>query len=149
MMNIFKQVRFMVAPLALFGIAAVFGMAQTPQPPTAPPPSAPPPSAPPGTTTAPTQDNTPGSDITAAPPRYSFGVRIEYFPERFFQTQYVQVNGTNPIQTSNYFGTSVGSKYTLGLSAEYMLNPHVAVGLDFFRHQEEYTQLDQVKSGAL
>ena len=72
---------------------------------------------------------------------------MEYFPERFFQTQYVQTASTNPILNSAYFGTSNGSKYALGLTAEYLLSQHFSVGVDFFYHQEQYTQLDQIKSG--
>lgn len=139
MINICKQVRTTVCAVALLGISA---WAQTVQPPTAPPPT-PPPSTGPSTN----QDNTPGTDATVTPPKYSFGVRIEYFPERFFQTQYVQTNTTNPIQTSDYYGTSAGSKITLGLTAEYLMTKHLSLGLDFFYHQEEYTQLDKVKSG--
>ncbi len=122
-------------------VLGTLSWAQTVQPPTAPPPT-PPPSSP-----STSQDNTPGTDITSKPPRLSFGVRIEYFPERFFQTQYVTTNSTNPILSSQYFGTSAGAKYTLGVSGEYMFTRRVSVGLDFFYHQEEYTQLDQIKSG--
>ena len=113
MINICKQVRLTICTTALLVSSAV---AQTVQQPTAPPPT-----APPGTT----QDNTPGSDIIAKPPRFNFGVRVEYFPERFFQTQYVQTASTNPILNSAYFGTSNGSKYSLGLTAEYLLSQHV------------------------
>jgi hypothetical protein len=35
------------------------------------------------------------------------------------------------------------------LTAEYMVTKRVSVGLDFFYHQEEYTQLDHQKSGLL
>jgi hypothetical protein len=139
MINICKQVRITVCSVALLGISAG---AQTVQPPTAPPPT-PPPSTGPSTN----QDNTPGTDVTVTPPKWSFGFRVEYFPERFFQTQFVQTNTTNPILSSNYYGTSAGAKYTLGLTAEYLLTKHVSLGLDFFYHQEEYTQLDKVKSG--
>ncbi|HTB12303.1 MAG TPA: hypothetical protein VK752_12055 [Bryobacteraceae bacterium] len=139
MNNICKQVRFTICAMAIFGSA---GLAQTVQQPTAPPPT-PPPTTSPSTN----QDNTPGTDITATPPKISFGVRIEYFPERFFQTQYVTTSTTNPIQDSAYFGTSAGSKYTLGLTAEYLLTRRISVGLDFFYHQEEYIQLAQIKSG--
>jgi hypothetical protein len=72
---------------------------------------------------------------------------VEYFPERFFQTQYVTTSSTNPILSSGYFGTSAGSKETLGLTAEYLLTKRLSVGLDFFYHQEEYIQLAQIKSG--
>jgi hypothetical protein len=139
MINICKQVRFKICAVALLGSSA---FAQTVQPPTTPPPT-PPPTTSPSTS----QDNTPGTDITATPPRISFGVRVEYFPERFFQTQYVTTNSTNPILSSAYFGTSAGAKYTLGLTGEYLLTKRVSLGLDFFYHQEEYTQLDQIKSG--
>jgi hypothetical protein len=139
MINICKQVRFTICAVALLGSSA---FAQAVQQPTAPPPT-PPPSAPPGTS----QDNTPGTDITAAPPRISFGVRVEYFPERFFQTQYVQTSSTNPIQNSAYFGTSAGAKYTLGVTGEFLLTRRISIGADFYYHQEEYTQLDQIKSG--
>jgi hypothetical protein len=138
MINICKHVSFTIFAAAILGPAA-FG--QTAQQPAAPQPT------PPAVTTS--QDNTPGSDATATPPRYSFGVRVEYFPERFFQTQYVVLNTTNPIQTSSYFGTSVGSKYTLGLTGEYLMTNRISLGIDFFHHQEEYTQLDQVKSGTI
>lgn len=134
MINIRKQLA-----LTVFALAC---SAQAVQQPTAPPPTAPPSS--PSTAQ---DNNTPGSDITVTPPRFSFGVRIEYFPERFFQTQYVTTAATNPIQNSAYFGTSAGSKYTLGLSGEFLLTRRLSVGADFFYHQEEYTQLDQVKSG--
>lgn len=136
MINICKQVRFTICAVALLGSAT---FAQTAQPPTAPPPTAPP--------TATQQDNTPGVDVTVAPPKISFGVRVEYFPERFFQTQYVTTSTTNPILSSAYFGTSAGSKYTLGVTGEYLLTRRISLGLDFFYHQEEYTQLDQIKSG--
>jgi hypothetical protein len=136
MINFCKQVRFTICASALLGLSA---FAQTVQQPTAPPPTPPP--------TGTTQDNTPGTDITSPPPRYSFGVRIEYFPQRFFQTQYTVINTTNPILNSSYFGTSVGSKYTLGLTGEYLLTRKISIGADFFKHQEEYTQLAQIKSG--
>src|ERR1700722_189724 len=103
MINICKQVRFTICAVALIGCS---GFAQTVQPPTAPPPT-----PPPSTTT--TQDNTPGTDVTETPPRISFGFRVEYFPERFFQTQYTQTTSTNPILSSSYFATSAGAKYTL------------------------------------
>lgn len=135
MINICKQVRFTIYTAALL-VSSAF--AQTVQQPTAPPPTTPPGAS---------QDNTPGTDIIAKPPRFNFGVRVEYFPERFFQTQYVQTASTNPILSSGYFGTSNGSKYTLGLTAEYLLTQRFSVGLDFFYHQEQYTQLDQIKSG--
>jgi len=145
MINICKQVRYTICAVAILGSSA-FGQAV--QQPAAPQqPTVPQPTPPPSTSTTP--DNTPGSDVTVTPPRISFGVRIEYFPERFFQTQYVQTNTTNPILNSSYFGTSVGSKYTLGLTSEYLLTRRISVGLDFFYHQEEYTQLDQIKSGML
>jgi hypothetical protein len=139
MINICKQVRFTICAVALLA-SPVF--AQTVQQPTAPPPT-PPPSAPPGTS----QDNTPGTDVTTTPPRISFGVRVEYFPERFFQTQYVQTSSTNPILSSAYFGTSAGAKYTLGVTGEFLLTRRISIGADFYYHQEEYTQLDQIKSG--
>ena len=142
MIKIRKHVRFTIcATLLLSGLgvaqdASQNGAAQQqpPQPAQAPLP-----------TTA--QENTPGSDIVSPPPRFNAGIRIEYFPERFFQTQYVTTSSTNPILSSAYFATSAGSKYTLGLSAEYMLTRNISVNLDFFRHQEEYTQLDHIKSG--
>lgn len=109
------------------------------------PPQQPPQPPLPAPTTA--QENTPGAEPISTPPRFNAGIRIEYFPERFFQTQYVTANTTNPIQSSAYFATAAGSKYTLGLSAEYMLTRHLSVNLDFFRHQEEYTELDQIKNG--
>ena len=139
MINICKQVRSTICAVALLG-SLVF--AQAVQQPTAPPPT-PPPSGTPSTN----QDNTPGSDVTATPPRISFGVRVEYFPERFFQTQYVTTSSTNPILNSAYFGTSAGAKDTLGLTGEYLLTKRISIGIDFFYHQEEYTQLDQIKSG--
>jgi hypothetical protein len=171
MINICKHVRSTIFAVALLG-PQTFGQTvqqpaaqqpapqqPTPQQPTTQQPTTQQPAAPqappppatttPATTTPATQDNTPGSDVTTKPPRYSFGVRVEYFPERLFQTQYVVINTINPIQNSSYFGTSAGSKYTLGLTAEYLLTDHISLGLDFFRHQEEYTQLDQVKSGLL
>lgn len=129
-----------VLPIICATVFPAFG--QTVQQPTAPPPTPPP-------STSTTQDNTPGSDVTVTPPRYSFGVRVEYFPERFFQTQYVVVNTTNPILNSSYYGTSAGSKYTLGLTGEFLVTKRVSLGLDFFYHQEEYTQLDKIKSGLL
>jgi len=149
MINICKKVRFTICATTLaaalgFAQSATqsttqgTGPAQTPSQQPAPPQT-------PSPTTA--QQNTPGSDIVSTPPRFSAGIRIEYFPERFFQTQYVTTETTNPILSSAYFGTSAGSKYTLGLSAEYMLTRNISVNLDFFRHQEEYTQLDKVKSG--
>jgi hypothetical protein len=147
MNNICKQVRFTIGAVALLGTLAYAQTAQpgSPQQPTpAQQPSAPPPTPPP---TATQQDNTPGTDVTATPPRISFGVRVEYFPERFFQTQYVTTTSTNPILSSGYFGTSAGSKQTLGLTAEYLLTKRISLGLDFFYHQEEYTQLAQIKSG--
>jgi hypothetical protein len=134
MINICKQVRFTFCALVMLGSAAV---AQTVQQPTAPQPT-PPPST--------TQDNTPGIDVTATPPRISFGFRVEYFPERFFQTQYTTTSSVNPILNSTYFATSAGAKYTLGLTGEYLLTKRLSIGLDFFYHQEEYTQLDQIKS---
>jgi len=136
MMNLRKH----VLPIICATVFPAFG--QTVQQPTAPPPTPPP-------STSTTQDNTPGSDVTVTPPRYSFGVRVEYFPERFFQTQYVVVNTTNPILNSSYYGTSAGSKYTLGLTGEFLVTKRVSLGLDFFYHQEEYTQLDKIKSGLL
>ena len=139
MINICKQVRFTIFTAALL-VSSAF--AQTVQQPTAPPPT-----PPPSTTPSTNQDNTPGTDVTATPPRISFGVRVEYFPVRFFQTQYVTTSSTNPILNSAYFGTSAGSKYTLGVTGEYLLTKHISVGADFFYHQEEYTQLDQIKSG--
>jgi hypothetical protein len=135
MINNCKKVRFTFCSLALLGS---FAFAQPAQQPAAPPPT-PPPST--------TQDNTPGADITVTPPRISFGMRVEYFPERFFQTQYAVINSTNPILNSSYFGTSAGSKITLGLTAVYLLTKRISVGVDFFYHQEEYTQLDHQKSG--
>jgi hypothetical protein len=145
MINICKQVRHTICAVALLGSAA-FGQAvqQTaaPQQPTVPQPTPPP-------STSTTPDNTPGSDVTVTPPRISFGVRVEYFPERFVQTQYTQTNTTNPILNSSYFGTSAGAKYTLGLTGEYLLTRRISLGVDFFYHQEEYTQLDQIKSGML
>jgi hypothetical protein len=136
MINICKQVRLTICAAALLGS---LGVAQTVQQPTAPPPTPPP------STTQ--QDNTPGTDATVTPPRISFGVRVEYFPERFFQTQYVVTNTTNPVLNSTYFGTSAGAKYTLGLTAEYLLTRQISLGIDFFYHQEENTQLDLIKSG--
>jgi hypothetical protein len=146
MINICKQVRFTICAVALLGSSA---FAQTAQPPTAPPPTAPPPTAPPSGTppVATQQDNTPGSDVTATPPKVSFGFRIEYFPQRFFQTQFVTINTTNPIQNTAYFGNSAGTKYALGLTGEYLLTKRLSLGADFFFHQEEYTQLAQIKSG--
>lgn len=138
MINICKQVRFTIGAVALLGTLA-YAQTAPPQQPSAPPPTPPP--------TATQQDNTPGTDVTATPPRISFGVRVEYFPERFFQTQFVTTSSTNPILSSDYFGTSAGSKQTLGLTAEYLLTRRISLGLDFFYHQEEYTQLDQIKSG--
>lgn len=149
MINLCKQVRFKIWTVALVG-CSVFGQtvqqpATAQQPASSQQPKVPQPTPPPSTST--TQDNTPGSDQTVTPPRISFGVRVEYFPERLFQTQYVQTASTNPILNSAYFGTSAGAKYTLGLTGEYLLTKRVSVGLDFFYHQEEYTQLDQIKSG--
>jgi hypothetical protein len=145
MINICKYVRLTMLVLVVFA-ASLFGQAvqqpAAPQP-TAPQSGAPQPTPPPSTT----QENTPGSDVTTAPPKYSFGVRVEYFPQRFFQTQFVTLTTTNPITSSNYYATAAGSKYTLGLTAEYLLTNRISVGLDFFRHQEGYTQLDQQKSG--
>src|SRR5580704_4289016 len=142
MINIRKQVRFTICAVAL---VASSGFAQTVQQPAAPQqPQVPQPTPPPSTTTP---DNTPGTDVTVTPPRISFGFRVEYFPERFFQTQYVQTTSINPILSSAYFGTSAGSKYTLGLTGEYLLTKRISLGADFFYHQEEYTQLDQIKSG--
>jgi hypothetical protein len=151
MINICKQVRYTICAVALLG-SSTFGQAvqqpTAPQQPASPQqPTVPQPTPPPSTSTTP--DNTPGSDVTVTPARISFGVRVEYFPERFFQTQYTQTSSTNPILSSAYFATSAGSKYTLGLTGEYLLTKRISLGLDFYYHQEEYTQLDQIKSGLL
>jgi hypothetical protein len=140
MINISKHARFTLCAFALlaspaFAQSGGAEQTSTPQQPAAPP--------------VPTvnQENTPGTDTTVQTPRFSFGFRVEYFPERFFQTQYATVNTINPIQSAGYFAQSAGAKLGFGLTSEYRLNEHLTVGLDFFRHQEEYTQLAQIKSG--
>jgi hypothetical protein len=149
MIKILKHVRFTVCAFALLA-PAVFAQndsaEQASQAAQQPPATAPAATPPPVTPTV-SQDNTPSSDATVATPRYNFGFRIEYFPERFFQTQYVVVNTTNPILSTGNFGTSAGSKLAFGLTSEFRLNDRLSVGVDFFRHQEEYTQLSQIKSG--
>jgi hypothetical protein len=102
--------------------------------------------APPAVPTV-SQDNTPSSDASVTTPRFNFGFRVEYFPERFFTTQYVVVNATNPVSTTGNFGTSAGSKLEFGLTSEFRMTDRISLGLDFFRHQVEYTQLSQIKSG--
>jgi len=138
MINISKHVRFTFCGLALLAVRALAQSADPAQQPPAPAPAA---------TPNISQDNTPTADATVKTPRYAFGVRVEYFPERFFQTQYVTINTINPILSTGSFGTSAGSKMTLGLTGEFRLNRRVFLGVDFFRHQEEYTQLSQIKSG--
>jgi hypothetical protein len=154
MIHILKHVRFMVCAFALLApqiYAQSDGIdqqsAQQAAPAQQPAPPAQQPTAPPSPTVTP--DNTPGGDVTVKTPRYAFGFRIEYFPQRFFETQYVTANTTNPILSTGYFGTSAGAKLAYGLTGEFRLNDHISLGLDFFRHQEEYTQLAQIKSGLL
>ena len=141
MINILKHVRFTFCAFALLALPA---FAQSANPAQQPPATAP---AAPSVTPTVSQDNTPTADATVKTPRYAFGVRVEYFPERFFQTGYVTTNTTNPILSTGSFGTSAGSKMSLGVTGEFRLNHRVFLGLDFFRHQEEYTQLSQIKSG--
>lgn len=132
MINISKHVRFMCCAAALLSARVFAQSTPPPQPPSTPPA---------------VQDNTPGTDTTVHTPRYSFGFRVEYFPQRFFETQYTVVNTTNPIQNTGNFATSAGSKLSLGLTSEFRLTDHLSVGVDFFRHQAEYIQLSQIKSG--
>ncbi len=155
MINISKHARYTLCAFALLAPAAFAQSASAQsnsaaqasqtvqQPGTTQQPAAP---APPATPSA-SQDNTPSSDATVTSPRYSFGFRVEYFPQRFFQTAFTTINTTNPILSTSSFGTSAGSKLSFGLASEFRLNDHVTVGLDFFRHQEEYTQLSLIKSG--
>ena len=140
MINISKHARFTLCAFALLAPAAFAqgnGAAQQSAPQPAPPAAVP----------TVSQDNTPGTDAPVTMPRVSFGIRIEYFPERFFQTQFTTINTTNPILSTSSFGTSAGSKLYFGLTSEYRLTKRVTVGLDFFRHQAEYTQLSLIKSG--
>jgi hypothetical protein len=152
MINISKHVRFafcafaLMAPVAFAQSgSAVQNSNQTPAAP-AQQPTTPPASVPPAAPTV-NQDNTPGSDTSVQTPRFSFGFRVEYFPQRFFETQFVTVNTVNPIQSTANFATSAGSKVTPGLTAEFRLSDHISIGLDFYRHQAEYIQLSQIKSG--
>ena len=144
MINISKHARYTLCAFALLASPAFAqndSAAQASQPAQQ---SAPPPAAAPTVS----QDNTPGSDATAKTPRlFRWNFQIEYLPERFFQTQFTTINTTNPILSTSSFGTSAGPKMIFGLTAEYRLTKRLTLGLDFFRHQEEYTQLSQIKSG--
>ena len=149
MIHISKHVRFTFCA-ALLVARLAFAQSATPaqqQPPATPPNTPAPANTPPPVTPTVGADNTPGTDVTVTPTRYNFGFRIEYFPERFFKTQYVTVNTTNPILSTGSFATSAGSKLAYGLTSEFRLTSRFSVGVDFFRHQEEYTQLSQIKSG--
>ena len=118
--------------LALFASLA-FGQSQTQPPDTKAPSTASAPSA--------------IADGEPKPPRFSFGVRVDYLPQRLFQTQYTTASTTNPILSYAYFGSSPGSRRWLGLTGEYRVKGSVALAVDFFYHQAEYTQLTQIKSG--
>lgn len=147
MINISKHARYTLCAFALLtplAFAQSDNAAQASQP--AQQPATPPPTVPAASPTV-SQDNTPSRDTTVTPPRFSFGFRVEYFPQRFFQTDYTTINTTNPILSTTSFGTSAGAKLSYGLTSEYRLNDHITFGLDFFRHQEEYTQLSLIKSG--
>ena len=91
--------------------------------------------------------SSPNVDPEPKPPRFSIGVKVDYLPQRLFQTQYTTTSSTNPILSTEYFGSSPGSRRWLGLTGEYRLKGDIALAVDFYYHQAEYTQLSQIKSG--
>jgi hypothetical protein len=80
-------------------------------------------------------------------PRFYIGARFDFFPQRLFQTPYTTASSVNPILSYAYLGSSSGSRYWLGLTGEYRLHGNLWLGVDFFHHQAEYTQVTQIKSG--
>jgi hypothetical protein len=135
MINFGKQLRLSWA-LALLA-SHVFGQSQNPSQDTK---SAQTPPA----TAASTSANVDGEP---KPPRFSIGVHVDYLPQRLFQTQYTTASTTNPVLSTAYFGSSPGSRRWLGLTGEYRLKGNIALAVDFYYHQAEYTQLRQIKSG--
>jgi hypothetical protein len=94
------------------------------------------------------QDPAPATDQgEPKPERYHFGILVEYFPQRLFQTPYATASSTNPILSYAYFGRAPDSRYWLGLTGEYNLTDRISLSADFFHHQAEYTQLTQIRSG--
>jgi len=94
-----------------------------------------------------TANTVPASVDEPQPPRFYIGARVDFFPQRLFQTPYATASSINPILSYTYTGSSLGSRYWLGLTGEYRLRGNVWLGIDFFHHQAEYTQVTQIKSG--
>ena len=78
---------------------------------------------------------------------YSFGGRVEYYPFRLFQTKNAAASTSSPIADYTYLGSSHSTKAVLGASGEYRLNRHVAFGAELFRHEAQYSQVTQIRSG--
>jgi hypothetical protein len=101
-----------------------------------------------GQSNNPAQDNAQGNgDVEPQAPRFYIGARVDFFPQRLVQTPYTTASTVNPILSYAYFGSSLGSRYWLGLTGEYRLTRKVWLGVDLFHHQAEYTQVAQIKSG--
>jgi hypothetical protein len=147
MIHICKNVRFAICAGVLLAAPCIAqsGSDGTDQAPQAAQPAAPQPPAAQQTNVPPSTP--PSEDVAPLPPRFSAGFRVEDYPQRMFQTQQATSTTTNPITSSAYFATAAGSRIGLGVTAEYRLTRKISIGVDFFYHQWEFTQLTQIKSG--
>ncbi len=92
-------------------------------------------------------DNPPANADEPHPPRFYIGARVDFFPQRLFETPYTTGASVNPILSYTYTGSSQGSRYWLGLTGEYRLRGNLWLGIDFFHHPAGFTQVTRIKSG--
>jgi hypothetical protein len=91
--------------------------------------------------------DTPADTTKPETRRYSIGARIGYDVTRLFDTNTTTASTTSPIADYTYLGSSHSGKRILAALGEYRLTDHISIAVEFTRHQAEYTQVTQIRSG--
>ncbi|HLH44451.1 MAG TPA: hypothetical protein VKV74_15780 [Bryobacteraceae bacterium] len=96
---------------------------------------------------APSPDTGADTGFPAALRRFYFGIRVEDFPLRLFNTTTAQSSTQQPIADYTYSGSSSSQKAAPAATFEYTINPRLSVGVEFYLTHVKFIQTTQVRTG--
>jgi hypothetical protein len=109
-------------------------------------PAAQPPSTPAQTTDTPApKTSTKSSNVSER--HFFYGLRVEAFPLRLFDTSVRQGATTQPIANYIYNGSSSSQKAAAAGTVEYIVNRHISTSIEFYLTHVKFIQDTQVRTG--
>src|SRR5262249_8822070 len=79
--------------------------------------------------------------------RFYFGLRVEGFPLRLFNTNTAEAPSAQPITNYSYSAGSSSQKAAPAATFEYTISPRLSVGMTFYLTHAKFIQTTEVRTG--